>query len=106
MGSPERATIMVRLGIDKSLQLQVKSKMVSSIQRGTWTVDKTLFCFVFKLFPADKAGEEVCGTHWQATNLSGSMCHRNKEKRLCFKTSLCKDEHYKLTAVLSAAYHD
>lgn len=62
--------------------------MVSSTQRGTWTVVKTLFCFVFQLFSADKAGEEVCGIHWQATKLSGSMCHRNKEKRLLWNFSL------------------
>lgn len=54
----------------------------------------------------DKADKEMCGIHWQATKLSGNICYWNKEKRLWFKTSYSKDECYKLTAVLSAAYHD
>lgn len=59
----------------------------------------------FRLFSVDNADQEMCGVHWKATKFSGSI-YPQHEKRLCFKTSYSNDEQYKLTAVVSAAYHN
>lgn len=64
----------------------MKNKLLSSIQKRHMYCGQDFFV-CFKLFSVDKADEEMCGIHWQATKLSGSICHQNKEKRLCFKTS-------------------